>query len=145
MTSSPEGPTTSPAVALGYVILYVRDVAAALQFYEDAFGLARRFFHQDGLQAYGEMETGGTRLAFASIELASSHFPEQGVAEASLDRPPLGVEIALVTPEVSALFARALQAGAAPLSEPVTKPWGQTVAYVRDNSGHLVELCSPMP
>ena len=25
---------------------------------------------------------------------------------------------------------------------PVTKPWGQTVAYVRDGDGVLVELCS---
>jgi lactoylglutathione lyase len=23
-------------------------------------------------------------------------------------------------------------------------PWGQTVAYVRDNNGFLVELCTPM-
>jgi len=31
------------------------------------------------------------------------------------------------------------------VSEPETKPWGQTVAYVRDRNGFLVELCSPMP
>ena len=31
------------------------------------------------------------------------------------------------------------------LSEPATKPWGQTVAYLRDNSGFLVEICTPMP
>jgi len=29
--------------SLGYVILYVNDVAASLAFYEKAFGLARRF------------------------------------------------------------------------------------------------------
>jgi lactoylglutathione lyase len=27
---------------------------------------------------------------------------------------------------------------------PTKKPWGQTVAYVRDLDGHLVELCTPM-
>ena len=135
---------SSPTVALGYVILYVQDVAASLEFYEQAFGLSRRFFHQDGVQAYGELETGGTRLAFASIDLGSSNFPE-GVIAPSLDRPPLGAEIALVTGDVPTLFAQALRFGAIPLSEPVVKPWGQTVAYVRDNSGHLVELCTPMP
>jgi hypothetical protein len=35
-------------------------------------------------------------------------------------------------------------AGALPAAEPVRKPWGQTVAYVRDLDGFLVELCTPM-
>lgn len=47
-----------PAPALGYVILYVRDVPASLAFYENAFGLTRRFFHDDEGKAYGELETG---------------------------------------------------------------------------------------
>ena len=64
---------------------------------------------------------------------------------ASLEKAPLGVEIALVTPDVPGLYARAVKAGAVAVSEPTTKPWGQTVAYLRDNSGHLVELCTPMP
>jgi lactoylglutathione lyase len=55
------------------------------------------------------------------------------------------VEIALTTPDVPTLFQRAVQAGATAVSEPATKPWGQRVAYVRDNSGFLVELCTPMP
>lgn len=134
----------APSIALGYVILYVPDVAASLRFYEEAFGLDRRFFHQEGPQAYGELETGSTRLAFASVELAASNFAGHEVIIASADRPPLGSEIAFVTDDVAALFGRAVQAGAVPLSEPSTKPWGQMVAYVRDNAGHLVELCSPM-
>ncbi len=67
------------------------------------------------------------------------------VVAASLERAPLGVEIALVTPDVPALFARAVKAGATVMSEPATKPWGQTVAYLRDKAGHLVELCTPLP
>ena len=134
---------SSPTVTLGYVILYVQDVAASLAFYEQAFGLVRRFFHQDGVQAYGELETGGTRLAFASLELGSSNFPE-GVVAPALEGPPLGAEIALVTADVATAFARALEHGATALTEPVDKPWGQTVAYVRDNSGHLVEICTPV-
>lgn len=135
---------SSPTVTLGYVILYVQDVAASLEFYERAFGLSRRFFHQDGVHAYGELETGGTRLAFASIELGSINLPG-GVVAPSMDGPPLGAEIALVSADVPALFTQALRFGATALSEPAEKPWGQTVAYVRDNSGHLVELCTPTP
>jgi uncharacterized glyoxalase superfamily protein PhnB len=54
------------------------------------------------------------------------------------------VEVALVTTDVAGLYARAVEAGATTVSEPATKPWGQTVAYVRDNAGHLVEICSPV-
>lgn len=129
---------------LGYVILYVDDVAASLAFYEKAFGLARRFFHDDNGKAYGELETGATRLAFASVALATEHL-KQPVVSAAPGKPPLGVEVALTTPDVPALFDHAVKAGATPISAPTTKPWGQTVAYVRDNSGFLVELCSPLP
>ena len=132
------------APAFGYVLLYVNDVAASLTFYEKAFGLGRRFFHDDHGKAYGELETGATRLAFASIALAEEHL-KQKVTAAAPDKSPLGVEIALTTPDVPALFQRAVKAGAIAVSEPATKPWGQTVAYLRDNSGFLVELCTPLP
>ena len=85
---------SGPTVSLGYVILCVKDVAASLSFYEAAFGLPRRFFHDDGVNAYGELETGATRLAFASLDLAKSNLNHDIVA-ASLDKPPLGVEVAL--------------------------------------------------
>lgn len=125
--------------SLGHVILYVNDVAASGAFYEKAFGLARRFFHDDNGKAYGELETGATRLAFASVALATKHL-KQAVMASAPDQAPLGVEIALTTPDVPALFQRALKSGATALSEPTTKSSGQTGAYVRDNSGFLVEL-----
>ena len=40
---------------LGYTILYVPDVRAALAFYGKAFGLATRFVHESG--DWGELET----------------------------------------------------------------------------------------
>ena len=83
-------------------------------------------------------------LAFASLELARTHLKQQ-VVTASPSKPPLGFEIALVTPDVPALYARAVKAGATSVSEPTAKPWGQTVAYLRDKDGHLVELCTPLP
>jgi lactoylglutathione lyase len=133
----------TPSVSLGYVVLYVKDVAATLAFYEEAFGLPRRFFNDDHGKAYGELETGTARLAFYSFELAKTQIKEF-VAAAS-DQAPLGFEIALVTPEVPALYARALKAGATAVIAPETKPWGQTVACLRDKDGHLVELCTPLP
>jgi len=134
----------APSVALGYVVLYVKNVTASLAFYENAFGLARRFFNDDGGKAYGELETGAARLAFYSLELAREQWKEEFVV-ASLDKAPLGFEIALVTPDVPALFARAVKAGATVVSEPAAKPWGQTVACLRDQDGHTVGLCTPLP
>lgn len=134
----------SPAVALGYVILFVKDVPASMAFYEKAFGLSRRFFHDDSGKAYGELDTGAARLAFASLELAEEQL-KQPVAAASLDKAPPGVEIAFVTADVPALYTRAVKAGAVSVSEPATKPWGQTVACLRDNNGHIVEICTPLP
>ena len=74
--------------SLGYVILYVNDVAASLVFYEKAFGLTRHFFHDDNGKAYGELETGATRLAFASVALATEHL-KQSVTAAAPDKPGL--------------------------------------------------------
>jgi lactoylglutathione lyase len=133
----------TPSVSLGYVILFVKDVSASLTFYEQAFGLTRRFFNDDNGKAYGELETGAARLAFASLELAQTQLKQEFVAAAP-DKPPLGVEVALVTEDVPGLYSRALKAGATSIREPAVMPWGQTVAYVRDNSGHLVELCTPV-
>ena len=50
------------------------------------------------------------------------------------------MEIALVTEDVHAAFGSALAAGAVEVAEPKAKPWGQTVAYVRDLDGALVEI-----
>ena len=132
-----------PSVSLGYVILCVKDVGASLEFYEKAFGLKRRFFHDEAGKAYGELETGAACLAFASLEMARANLG-QDVAAASASKPPQAVEIALVTTDVQGLYARAVGAGATKLCEPEVKPWGQTVAYVRDQDGHLVEICTPV-
>jgi lactoylglutathione lyase len=133
-----------PSASLGYVVLYVKDVSASLTFYEQAFGLSRRFYNDDNGKAYGELETGAARLAFYSFELARTQVKE-GVEAASPGKPPLGFEIALVTSDVPALFARAVKAGATVVSAPETKPWGQTVACLRDKDGNLIELCTPLP
>jgi lactoylglutathione lyase len=126
---------------LGYTILYVPDVAASLDFFERAFGLARRFLHESG--QYGELDTGATTLAFAAHELGHGNFPG-GHVQAHASAQPLGMEIGLVTEDVPAAHARALAAGAGELAVPVLKPWGQTVSYLRAPDGCLVELCTPM-
>ncbi len=125
----------------GYTIVYVPDVAASLIFFENAFGLSRRFLHESG--DYGELETGETTLAFASIGLGDSHFKDGFVAAHSSTKP-LGIEIALVTDDVSTAHLEAIASGAIEINAPEAKPWGQTVSYLRCPDGTLVELCTPI-
>jgi catechol 2,3-dioxygenase-like lactoylglutathione lyase family enzyme len=125
---------------LGYAILYVSDVPRAVAFYEDAFGLERKFVHEAGM--YAEMDTGGTTLSFAANGLAKSNLP-CGFRENRLTEQPGGFEIALVTDDVAAAYERALRAGATAVSPPAAKPWGQVCAFVRDKDGIVVELCTP--
>jgi uncharacterized glyoxalase superfamily protein PhnB len=120
----------------GYTIIYVDQVEATIAFYENAFGLKRGMVAGE---EYGELATGETRLGFAAKKMM--HGPAQF---ASPEGKALGVEVAFTTSDVQAAFDQAIGAGARPVAKPEKKPWGQTVAYVRDNNGFLVELCTPM-
>lgn len=124
---------------LGYVILYVPDVPAALDFYRRAFGLPLQLRHGED---YGELETGTTTLAFAGESLAAES--GLGIRPNRPGEAPAGAEIALITEDVAGAYAAALAAGATAALPPTAKPWGQTVAYVRDLNGFLVELGTPM-
>jgi catechol 2,3-dioxygenase-like lactoylglutathione lyase family enzyme len=126
-----------------YTLLYVQDVAASLRFYEKAFGLKTRFLAEEG--GYGELEVEGpVSLGFVSNAQASGNLPEGFLANDPKGRPG-GFEVGFVVDDVQAAFAKAVKAGAQAAAAPATKPWGQTIAYVRDRDGVLVELCSAMP
>lgn len=124
----------------GYTLLYVRDVAETLEFFERAFGLKRKFLHVDEDKGYGELNTGTTTLGFVSHAQARSvgiEFVEQQLAG-----PAQAVEIGFVTDDVASAYEKAVDMGATPVASPSEKPWGQTVSYVRDINGFLVEVCS---
>ena len=97
--------------------------------------------HESG--TYGELDTGATTLAFAAPALGHATLPGGHVAAHSSDKP-LGMEIALVTPDVPAAHEHALRHGATELAAPAARPWCQTVSYVRCPDGMLVELCTPI-
>src|SRR5262245_16094330 len=101
--------TVPPALKYAGTAIYVDDVPAALDFYWRAFGLKTRFF-DESLQ-YGELETGGSLVAFGSHQLGDMLMPGRHAYG-----PPVGVEIAFFTPDVPAAFAKAVAAGAVPLA-----------------------------
>ena len=106
--------------------------------YQAAFDLKLRFQHESG--DYGELDTGATRLAFSSRALMA----QLGKNPAPADAAAPCFEIAFTTPDVPAAVARAVAAGATLKQAPQDMPWGQTVAYVIDPDGFLVELCTPL-
>ncbi len=123
---------------LAYTILYVDDVRQSVAFYERAFALTPRFVHEGG--DYGEMATGSTTLAFSSRSLMRQlgKHPQK----ASADAPCF--EVAFTTADVPLALERAVSAGAKLVQSPQQMPWGQTVAYVSDLDGFLVEICTPV-
>lgn len=126
---------------LGYVIVYVPNVAESLKFFSQAFGFDQQFLHESG--TYGELNTGSTTLSFAAHELGDTNFPG-GHVHASASEKPLGMELAIVTADVASAHKKAIQFGAKELSPPSQKPWGQTVSYVRAPDGVLIEICTPV-
>ena len=124
-----------------YTILYVENVAETIEFYEKAFGFNRNFLTPEN--DYGELISGETTIAFASIELGNSNF-KSGFEKISKSEKPFGVELASTTENIEKDFQNAINFGATEF-EPITeKPWVQKVGYLIDNNGFLIEICTPM-
>ena len=121
-----------------YTIIYVDNVPATLDFYKSAFGLEIGFLHEG--QDYGELVTGETKLAFS----AKSLMRQMGKSPGDADPKSPVAEIAFETSDVPSAFDSALSAGASQVSKPEETPWGQTIAYVSDPDGTLIEICTPV-
>ncbi len=121
---------------LKYTILFVEDVPATLAFFEKAFGLKRSMLYASG--AYGELDTGATRLSFSSIQLMEKLGKSPGKAD--IGAPVF--EIAFETANVQEALDKALGAGAKLIQGVREESWGQTTSYVSDPNGFLIEICS---
>lgn len=129
------------AAKLGWVIVYVPDVVAALDFYERAFGLRRTFVN--AAADFGQLDTGQTALSFASRTRAEH---EIGGTYQLPDphEDPFNLEICLVFDDPVVAFRHAVATGCASIVEPAAKPHGQTTGFVRDPWGTLIEIASPL-
>ena len=125
-----------------YTILYVKDVPQSIRFYKNAFGFEQKFLTPE--KDYGEIISGATTIAFASMELGKNNLKE-GFSESDLKNKPFGIELAFTTQNVESLITKAIEAGAVLLEEVAVKPWGQKVGYIRDPDGFLLEICTPLP
>lgn len=121
--------------------MYVSDVPATIEFYKNAFGFDKKMLTPEN--DYGEIVSGSTTIAFANLELGHSNF-KQGFRQSKPSEKPFGIELAFTTLEVEKVMQIAVKNGAEILEEMVTKPWGQTVGYLRDPNGFILEICTPI-
>jgi uncharacterized glyoxalase superfamily protein PhnB len=123
----------------GGTVVYVDQVSPVVGFYRRALGLNVRFF--DEILGFAELETGGSMLAIAAHSLGEMLMPNQYLRPAS--GQPAGIEIAFLTLDVPASFAKAIAEGATPITPPRRMPWGLEVAYVRAPEGTLIGFSEP--
>ncbi|PHS32003.1 MAG: glyoxalase [Sulfurovum sp.] len=128
----------------GYTLIYVKDVMGTLEFYEKAFGFERGMvYEENGVVDYAELKTGETAIGFASLDLGEMNLKGK-YQKITREGNPVGLELVFVDEDVAGATAHAVKNGADLIAEPVEKPWGQTVSYVRAIEGTLIEVCSPM-
>ena len=119
-----------------YIILYVNDFEKSMDFYNGILGLPIKL-QQD---TYVEFDTGNTTLSINTRkdvkELTGLKVPESSTSTQTFE---VGF---VVEDNVGATIETLRQRGVTILKDPVTKPWGQTVAYVADPDGHYIEICT---
>jgi len=120
-------------LAPDYVVLIVEDLDRSLAFYVDTLGLTLN--HRSG--PYAQLATGRTRLSLYQREAMAETL---GVPLRAPDPDAPGFEIGFKVADVDAAWAELTGAGAPSAVAPITRPWGQRTAYLRDPDGHLVEL-----
>ncbi|WP_081498615.1 VOC family protein [Myroides injenensis] len=118
--------------------MYVADVETTVKFYEQAFGFKRKFITPE--EDYGKLVSGETTIAFAHLDLATSNL-SRGYKQMDSDIP-FGIELGFVVEDVATVMEQVVLAGGKIYEEQKVKLWGQTVGYVLDNNGFLIELCT---
>jgi len=127
------------------VHLCVKDGKAAIAWYERAFG---------AVETYEQMAEDGVRVLHANLAMFGSEvmlhdeFPEFSADVLSpLSRGGAGLTISVNLPEpaeVDRAFARAVEAGAASVSEPGDMFWGARYARIADPFGHVWAFNAPL-
>jgi uncharacterized glyoxalase superfamily protein PhnB len=134
---------------LAATVIYVDNVPSVLDFYRRAFALEPDLVDLDvqlpgrragGRYQFASLATEGGTLQFGTHDLGNLLMP--GYSRPDTGRPS-GIEIAFYTSDVDGSYRRAVDAGAEPLAEPRSMPWGQKVAYVRSVEGTFVGICTP--
>jgi PhnB protein len=123
-------PSKSPVHEL-FAYLCVADTAAAIAFYQCAFGATERFrlVEQSGRIGHAELQFG------PAVLMLSDAFPEYGVMAPPAEGAP-GMALHLHVDDADTLCAQAVAAGATLLSAPADQFYGERSGKLRDPFGH---------
>lgn len=115
--------------AIPYLI--ARNAAAAIDFYQEAFGAIEEFriSGNDGVVGHAELRFGPTLVMIAD------EFPQYGILS-PLSVGGNGSRLHLHVENVDLLAEKAVAAGATYISEPEDEPHGERQCRIRDPFGH---------
>ncbi|HEY3484572.1 MAG TPA: VOC family protein [Ilumatobacteraceae bacterium] len=134
-TTMPDTATTPTAaqpfteVLIPYIA--VHDAAAALSWYADGLGAVEtmRYTGDDGRVGHAEISIGG------AVVMLSDEYPDHGVVSPrTLGGTPFALHLSV--PDVDALYARAVGAGATSMRPPEDRPYGDRSCTILDPFGH---------
>lgn len=124
---------------LGYVVLFVDDLAAAVEFYTAKVGLPVRL----RAEGYVEFAVEGAKFALLSRARAAQ------MAGAQCAGTPLAGThegaVTILVDDVDRAHEELRGRGVPFLGAPQDRPWGQRTCLFQDPDGHLVELASNLP
>ncbi len=102
-----------------FPILYVRDVARAARFYEEAFGFEQTYRWEDD---YIALRRGDSHLGLGRGDGRG------------------GFELCIYVDDVDAAAERLRALGAVEVSAPADQPWDERLAYFDDPDGHRLHV-----
>lgn len=112
------------------VCLVVENLTKSLEFYRDKLGLKIKSTDT----GFADFELGETPLAIFEKNHATAMFPARFMTK------PGGVVIALKVDDIEKTVGALESKGVLIFEKPKHTSWGQTVAYLQDPDGYILEL-----
>lgn len=124
---------SSWATGIGAITLFVDDLAAMKQFYQDVFGLPVH---------YEDDESAVFNFGNTVINLLRTTAAHELIAPAVVGGPDATARLQLTinVDDVDAICAELAARGVELLNGPMDRPWGIRTAAFRDPAGHIWEI-----
>jgi lactoylglutathione lyase len=115
------------------ITLFVEDLAAAKQFYGEAFGLP---------VMYEDDDSAVFRFANTLINLLKATAAQELIAPVVVGSPDAGsrMQFTIDVEDVDAMCAELASRGVVLLNGPMDRPWGIRTASFKDPAGHIWEI-----
>jgi PhnB protein len=119
-------------------MLSVRRGVSAIQFYKAAFGATELFLIENDGSVVAQLAIGDGTFWLADESPEHLNFSPESLGGAT-------VRMVLTVDNPDAMFARAVAAGATPVSPVTDQPYGWRVGRIVDPFGHHWEIGKPLP